>query len=271
MQDLEDRYGKRCDELSMLAEERAKDQRTFNELREEAPKALAATETRIDALTQDLATAWQKTGEASGKSGYTAGMVRLSHMADRWKARVCRRFLQKWAESCVENYAAKVYPAQLGPFGSVAASLGPSIALNLDAALGTYTYEVNIAGSSTRLQELVERFKDSVVNNGPLSPPQKIDMSSQGRRYAKVPVLADNVLWANPMAGMAEASAKHKFDDKDPDVMFATRGGFVYTDAAGQVVHTATMGAGNDVYFQPPRQWRPEFTATLVSAFAMPF
>ena len=65
VQDLEERYGKKCDELSMLAEERAKDQRTFNELREEAAKALAAAEARIDALTQDLAQAWQKTGEAS--------------------------------------------------------------------------------------------------------------------------------------------------------------------------------------------------------------
>jgi len=135
--------------------------------------------------------------------------MRLSHMADRWKARLCRRFLQKWAESCVESYAAKVYPAQLGPFGSVAAPLGPSLSLNLDAALGTYTYEVNMSGSSTHLQELVERFKDSVVNTGPLSPPHKLSMSEQGRRYAQVPAVAVNVLWAYPMMGMAEANAKH--------------------------------------------------------------
>lgn len=51
----------------------------------------------------------------------------------------------------------------------------------------------------------------------------------------------------------------------DPDVAFAVHGGFVYTDPAGQVIRAVAFGKGSDVYFQPPRQWRPEFTAFLVS------
>jgi hypothetical protein len=263
VQDMEDRYGNKCDELEKLAEERSKDQRTFNDLREEAAKALAAAEARIDALTQDLAKAWQKTGEASGKSGYTTGMVRLSHLTDRWKSRVCRRCLQKWAELCVEDYCVKVYPAQLGPFGSVATTLSASMVLSLDAASGMYTYEVSMA-SSNALQEVQERFKDSVMNLGQTSPPHAIAMSEQGRRFAKVPPAAAHVRWAYPLVGMAEASVKHALDADHPDLMFAVRGGFVYTDAAGAVIHAATIDGGNDIYFQPPKQWRPEFTATLV-------
>ena len=253
----------RTDELERLRAERGEDEATFKAIKDSAMEQLGHAQARIEVLTKDLNAAWEQSGQLEARMKGASGGRLLTAMLDRRDGIRLRKALKHWASSKIAGYAPKAFPEQLGPFGLMATSLTKNMQLNLQPAVGIYTYQVPMVGP---LADISKRFGDSVMDIGQLSPPHALTLSHQARRFAGIPDTATTVMWAYPLVGMAETSQKFELDLSDSALLFTTFGGFVYCDSEDDVVHTCAIGAGEDLFFDPSKPWRPNFTEKLAQA-----
>lgn len=153
--------------------------------------------------------------------------------------------------------AGPAFPEALGPFAVLPTTLRLTIQ-SLDSSM----YEAALTG------ELAPLAHQGLWNVGSFSPPHPITLSPADRTLARIPQEAASFVWAYPLAGMSQLTeaSKAALDMSSANMCFLSLGGYVYLNAAEQVIQANAIGAGDGLAFLPPQPWKAPYSRALVSS-----
>jgi hypothetical protein len=168
-----------------------------------------------------------------------------------------------------------IFPEKLGPFCGVQTPLGEK-----DFKIPSLSYTMKEEGFYWELKpDALERhglqgvYGDCLT--GQTSPVHPLALNLQERQRMQIPHTAKDFIWSYPIANrdVLHEDVYSMEDWQSPGGIRATKsffgaGGFMYLNAAAEVVHVQTFGPADPTKtgweFGPARPWRPEWTRALV-------
>merc|ERR1711935_990325 len=99
--------------------------------------------------------------------------------------------------------------------------------------------------------------------HGYLSPLHPVNLVPEARAAANIPCAAAHFAWCYPF--LSDWGLDSACELTDPDILFATVGGYVYLDSDFRVVHMNAVlhNPSGGLRFGPQKVWRPEWTMQL--------
>jgi len=149
----------------------------------------------------------------------------------------------------------RTFPENLGPFALIPTK---RLQLTIDNVSNKYraTAPADVLQSLTRF---------GVEPMGSIAPRVSISLDATAREQLSIPPLATSFFWAYPASkGNFTEQALGYFAITAPSAAFLTFGGFVYMDAADQVVGSMAVAiGGSGLVFSTPQRWNAQYSAAL--------
>jgi len=154
---------------------------------------------------------------------------------------------------CARRLLKMAFPNALGPIGLTAA---PRLQLKLDS--GRYTVTKGLS----------ERLLDMQTFQG-----QCAEKATLPAHWPGAPEEAVSLCWAYPVEGVVDIRREYQSAflslSVNPELQFATNGGYLLLDSGGDVVATQAVSTETEfmrLTFGPQREWRSVFTDQLKTA-----
>jgi len=165
-----------------------------------------------------------------------------------------RDFMVQSSSLLRQEMIGRVFPEQLGPFAFIRVT---GLGLSLDRGKEVWT-------ASRDCPEVESLRKHHVEPSGSISPVFKLTLSAKSLEAIGVPRSAAQFAWAYSTAmGSFDEQSRAYFAITTPESAFFVFGGFVYMDAAGEVVAVMSLSAGSGLGFGQREQLQPEILPAL--------